>query len=251
MKLNFKSRSWHTWTSVILALPILVIALTALAMAHKKALGIDEITVAAHWLPGYRGASSTAARNDPRASLHTASGATLVGTLDGLYRLKGEQLVAIPELADTQIRALAEAPWGRIAATRNGVWLERDGSWRRVVKGDAWSAASHRDGSIAVTLRDQGLLTSSDGEHWQPDAQITPALASLPNGDTERLTLARLARDLHTGAALFGKDAEWIWIDLTGLALTLLALTGVYMWWRVQRRKLTRRTTPTNHCMFM
>jgi hypothetical protein len=41
--------------------------------------------------------------------------------------------------------------------------------------------------------------------------------------------------DLHTGKALLGKHAEWLWIDLVGGALLFLSLTGVYLWWRGRR----------------
>lgn len=237
MKLNFHSRSWHIWTSLILSLPILIVAATAVFIAHKKALGTDDVPVAAGWLPGYQAASAKTGRNEPRASLLMASGETYIGTLNGLYRLAGEQLVAVEALAGTQVRGLAEAPWGRVAAAKNGIWLEHDGQWQRVHKGDAWSATSQPDGSIVVALKDKWLLKSNDGHHWQTDARLVTALASLPVEAAEPITLAKLIIDLHTGKALFGKDGEWIWIDLVGLAMSLLALTGVYMWWRAERRK--------------
>ena len=237
MKLNFKPRSWHTWSSLIVALPILIVALSAIFIAHRKALGTDEVNVAAGWLPGYQASSAKNGRNDARTSLLTARGETLIGTLNGLYRLSGEQLIVINELAGTQIRGLAEAPWGRVAAARSGVWLEQDGHWRRVMKGDALSAAGQLDGSIVVALREKGLLASKDGEHWQADAHLATALASLPNDGAEPLTLGRLIMDLHTGRALFGKDREWIWIDVVALALSLLALTGIYMWLHARRRR--------------
>lgn len=252
MKLNFKTRSWHAWSGVMLALPILMVALTAVAMSHKKVLGTDDIKLAANWLPGYQGASAMAGRNEPRSSLRSANGETYVGTLGGLYRWSGEQLVVIQEVGDTQIRALAQAPWGRIAAARNGVWLQesgQDSKWRRVLKGDAGSATSQPDGSIIIAVRDKGLLTSTDGQHWQADAGLAAALASLPSAAATPISLSKLLLDLHTGQALFGKEGEWVWIDLVGLALTLLVLTGVYMWWRAQWRKRTasrnvRRMSP-------
>lgn len=242
MKLNVHSRTWHRWSSLFLALPILIVAVTAIFMSHRKTLGTDELTVAASWLPGYRAASAKNGRNEPRASLITASGETYIGTLGGLYRLAGTQFVAVEELAGTQIRGLAEAPWGRVAAARDGIWLEQNGKWRRVQKGDAWSAASQPGGSVVVAIRDKGLVHSRNGQQWQTDARIAAALTNLPS-ETEPVSLARLVMDLHTGKALFGKDGEWIWIDLVGLTLCLLALTGVYMWWRGQRRKATLRGT--------
>lgn len=244
MKLDFNSRNWHIWVSVILSLPILIVAATAVFIAHKKALGTDEMTVAANWLPGYRGAAAKLGRNEARAGLTTAGGETWIATNGGLYRLTSKQLVAIEALAGTQVRGLAEAPWGRVAAAKNGIWLQENGGdkpWRRVHRGDAWSAASQPDGSIVVALKDQGLLLSRDGQRWQSDAHVTSALASLPAGAAEPMTLGKLIMDLHTGRALLGKEGEWIWIDLVGLAISLLALTGVYMWWRNQRRKAALR----------
>lgn len=238
MKLKFESRTWHTWVSLILALPIFVVAVTAVFIAHKKALATDEVAVAAEWLPGYAGQSSKTPRLEARTSLVTAAGEVYVGTPNGLYRLDGEAMLGIEPLAATQVRALAEVPWGRLAAAKNGVWLEQDGTWKRVLKGDAWGVSARPDGAALVALKDKGLLSSRDGQDWQPETELAAALAAAPaTTAAEPLTLARLVMDLHTGKALFGKEAEWIWIDLVGLAMSLLALTGVYMWWRSQRRR--------------
>lgn len=238
MKLKLKSRSWHTWVSVILALPILVVALTAIFLAHKKAIGTEEISVAAQWLPGYRGMAGKARPVEARAVLVTSAGVTYVGTPGGLYRLADGRLAAVEELGTTQVRGLAEAAWGIVAAAKNGIWLEREGQWKKAHKGDAWSATARTDGSVMVAIKDQGLLESRDGKHWQAEAQLSAALATLP-ADTaaEPITLGKLMMDLHTGKALLGKDAEWIWIDLVGLALSLLGLTGLWMWWRAEKRK--------------
>ena len=44
MKLNLKARSWHTWASIILALPILIVGASAVFIAHKKSLNTEDIT---------------------------------------------------------------------------------------------------------------------------------------------------------------------------------------------------------------
>lgn len=241
MKLKFKSRIWHKWSGLLIALPILIVALSAFLMAHRKTLGTEDIKVAAQWLPGYQATPANAPRNEARSMLRTAGGETYLGTLGGLYRLSDDRLVAVEEIGDTQIRGLAEAAWGRVAAARSGIWLETDGKWQRIVKGDAWNAASQPDGSIVVAIRDKGLLASHDGRRWQADPAVTAALAGLPNGADEPIALSKLVFDLHTGRALFGREGEWIWIDLLSAALCLLALTGVYMWWRTKRRKTSAR----------
>jgi hypothetical protein len=238
MKLNLKARSWHTWGSLILALPILIVGASAIFIAHKKALGTDEITVNARWLPGYPAAGGKNAGIEPRAALTTAAGTTYIGTQQGLYKLEGEKLVEIPALANMPVRAIAEAPFGRVAAAKNGIWLEQDGQWTRQLKGDAWSASSRADGGIIVALKDKGLVTSGDGRQWVADAALATALAGAGSTIEEKpITLNKLIMDLHTGQAFFGKEGEWVWIDLVGLAMCLLAMTGVYMWWRAEKRK--------------
>lgn len=241
MQLDFKSRNWHRWVSVSLALPILLVALTAIFMAHRKSLGAEEISVAAQWLPGYRSMAAKGRSFEARAALTARSGVIYLGTPSGLYRLADGKLVAVEEIGTTQVRSLAEAPWGLVAAAQNGIWLERDGQWKKVHKGDAWSITTPSDGSVIVAVKDQGLLESRDGKRWEAEAQLSATLASLPAGAAEPITLGRLAMDLHTGKALLGKDGEWIWIDLIGLALSLLGLTGLWMWWRGQRRKTQMR----------
>lgn len=245
MKPDFNSRRWHIWISIVLALPIFIVAVTAVFIAHKKRLGTEEIKVAAGWLPGYRGEAAKAQKNELRAAFTDAAGTTWLGANGGLYRIEGDLAQPVPALAGVQVRALAEAPWGLVAAAKNGIWLRAgDGEWQRVHKGDAWSAAARPDGSLVVALKDTGLVRSSDGKSWQADSRLNGALAALPaeaaNG-TDTITLGKLVMDLHTGKAFFGKEAEWVWIDLVGLAMSLLALTGVWMWWRAERRKAALR----------
>lgn len=238
MKLNLKARSWHTWASVILALPILIVGASAIFIAHKKSLNTDDITVNAKWLPGYQTEEHMARGIEARAALTTSRGVTYVGAQEGLYRLEGDKLVAVEALAAMPVRGLAESGFGLVAAAKNGVWVEQRGEWTRVMKGDAWNAVGRADGSVVVSVKDKGLLVSADGQKWQADPLLSAALAALPGEAAEKpLTMGKLIMDLHTGQAFFGKKGEWIWIDLIGLAMCLLAMTGIYMWWRAERRK--------------
>ncbi len=241
MSIALHSRSWHVWLGTLLAVPIFIVAATAVFIAHKQRLGTEDLRVPAGWLPGYRGERLMPPRHEARATLTTTAGETWIGTTGGLYRLDGKRLVAVEALAGVQVRSLAEAGWGSVvAATKNGVWHERKGDWQRLYKGDAWNVTTRPDGSVVIAIKEQGLLTSTDGRDWQPDAPLSAALTTLSieadvHGET--ITLGKVIMDLHTGKAFFGKEGEWIWIDLVGIALLLLALTGVYCWWRAERRK--------------
>lgn len=241
MKLNLKARDWHNWVSVILVVPMLMVGLTSLFLAHKKALDLNDIDVTriAGGLPGYGTVAMKHAGTELRASLALPDGSLWVGTQAGLYRIAAGQAHAVPELGDTQVRDLAAAPWGIVAATKNGIWvLGRDG-WRKTHKGDAWNAALAPDGSVAVAIKDKGLLVSRDGTEWRPHAAAQRALDDLPTESLvdERISLGKLTMDLHTGKAFFGKEAEWLWIDLLGATWVFLGFTGLWLWWRSQIKR--------------
>ncbi|MDK9723742.1 MAG: PepSY domain-containing protein [Sterolibacteriaceae bacterium MAG5] len=239
MKITFKARDWHNWISVILLVPMLLVGMTAIFISHKKALDLDDVDLSRYvaWLPGYGAAK--AEKPELRASLATGDGRRWIAGKEGLYRIAGETAEPVAAFAGTQVRGLATAAWGVVAAAKNGVWLERDGVWERVYKGDAWSAVANPDGSVTVALKDKGLLASADGKRWS--AESSPAVAAvqaaMPTAGGERVTLGKLVMDLHTGKAFFGKEAEWIWIDLLGFVWVFLGFTGLYLWWRTQTKR--------------
>jgi hypothetical protein len=86
-------------------------------------------------------------------------------------------------------------------------------------------------------LKDTGMQISRDGGRtWSADPTFA-RLASVAGEQAEPYTMQKLVMDLHTGKFFFGKRAEWIWIDLLGITLVMLCLTGGLMWWRSQKRK--------------
>lgn len=145
MKLKFNSRKWHAWLSFAISLPILLVAITSILIAHSQALGFRDIKIYPAWLPGH--AAPAERRAEPQ-----------------------------------------------------------------------------RNETARV---DQAREQKSGEEQRQP---------GLPK--EREFTLARLIRDLHTGEAFFGRDNKWIWDDIVGGSMTFLALTGVYLWWKGQRKML-------------
>lgn len=239
MQLNFKARDWHNWTSVILVVPMLIVGLTTVFLAHKKSLALDEVdlTPLVAWLPGY-GGQATAPRPEIRASLALADGRRWIGTKSGLYLVSGDRVAPVPALGDTEVRGMATAPWGTVVAAKSGIWVDGGSGWRLAHPGDAWHVGPAADGGVSATIKDQGLLISRDGRVWTPDPTAA-ALAALPGraGGAERITLGRLVMDLHTGKALVGKKAEWVWIDLLGAVWIFLGFTGLWLWWKGQTRR--------------
>ena len=239
MKLNLKARDWHNWVSVVLVVPMLLVGMTSLFIAHKQALKLNEIDLsgAVGWLPGY--GRMAAPGMEIRASLALPDGNQWVGTQAGLYRIVDGQARVVEELGGTQVRDIVAAPWGIVAATQNGVWVLMQEGWRNAHKSDAWNASLNPDGSVAVAIKDQGLLVSHDGTKWQSAGEVRQTLAQLPAKMTvaERITLGKLVTDLHTGKAFFGKANVWIWIDILGIILTFLGGTGLWMWWKSQTKR--------------
>ena len=241
MKLDFKARDWHNWISVILLLPMLLVGMTAIFIAHNNALGLNdiEVTGAVRWLPGYGTQAMKAAGMEVRSSLLLADGSRWVGTKSGLYRIAEGKAVAIAELGDTEVRDIITAPWGVVVAAKSGIWVQMRESWHRMLDGDAWNASLAPDGSVTVVLKDYGLATSRDGHIWQAESATLQVLAALPANAVvaERITLGKLMTDLHTGKAFLGKSVEWVWIDLLGGIWVFLGFTGLWMWWKSQTKR--------------
>lgn len=241
MQLNLKARDWHNWLSVLLVVPMLLVGFTSIFLAHKKELGLNDIDLTPYvaWLPGYGESGRRAQAPEVRSTATLTDGRVLIGTQNGLFEVVGTSAHAIPELGGDQIRDIAELPWGIVVAAKAGVWLSQDGRWQRVVAGDAWNAHRHPDGSVSVTLKDRGIVSSNDGREWSPSASLRAVLAGLPSTDMpdERVTLGKLMIDMHTGKAFLGKKAEWVWIDLLGFVWIFLGFTGLWLWWRTQTKK--------------
>lgn len=234
-----RATTWHLWAGIALALPIFVVSVTAVFIAHDRRLGLKEMPVAAQWLPGYR--LMAAASEPPEVkAIHTdGHGQRHLGTKAGLFVVTAEAIREVGELRGIEVRSIDAGDGLLAAATRRGVFVNEGGAWRKVLAGDA-HAVGWSNGVLVAALKERGLMTSGDrGQTWQADGATMERLGSVTGGyGSEALTLSKLVMDLHTGKAFFGKDAEWVWIDVVGAAMALLAVTGVLMWVRVQRRRV-------------
>ena len=99
----------------------------------------------------------------------------------------------------------------------------------------------------SIAVQDLDAFQSADGgTSWKPvdPAQVTwSAESPLPAAERERLvafsrpyvTLEHILVDAHSGA-LFGRGGVWV-INTVGLAAILLAVSGIWMWWRTGRKR--------------
>jgi hypothetical protein len=96
------------------------------------------------------------------------------------------------------------------------------------------------------------LKSTDTGRTWTAPEEIQVALGALPEAANaargQQITLAKLIRDLHTGEALLGHDADWLWSDIVGATMTFLACTGVYMARAAQGRVWTAEAPRRSGC---
>ena len=235
------SRSSHSWISIVLAVPMLLVAITAVMMAHSRTLKLGEIRVPTRLFPGYSGDALRATRADLKFAVRAGDGTTLLGTRAGAYRLANETLVPIRGLETMDIKAVAVAPrtGTPLVGTRDGIYRIAGDSAELARKGDIHSIVTLENGDVLAVPVGKDAVTSADGgNHWLPVAEYARALATLPLPEPPTtVALSRLALDIHTGAAFIGRANEWIWIDVIGGVLAFLVATGAWLWWVARRRQ--------------
>lgn len=223
--MKYSMRNWHTWGSVALGVPLLLVGLTTFLIAHDKALGTKEIIVPI----GVKNMAMPEIRSGARIG-----GDQWIGTPQGVFRLDGERAVRVEGSPKDEIRGMAGAGSAVLLAGKKALWRLEDGKATQVYKADCWQVSAGVDGYLAA-CKEVGLLASADGKEWRERTVTFPdqATASTHTG----IPLSKLVLDIHTGKIFFGKQYEWIWIDLLGLACVGLGITGLTMWMRSRRQR--------------
>jgi hypothetical protein len=230
---RFSARKWHAWISFVLALPILLVAITAMLITHGPTLGFRDINVNASWLPGYPAIT----KREVAVTLHLP-GALWIGTATGLFVQSAAGVFEIEKFSGQEIRTLLRVDNEVFVLTAQGLFARQNDRWEKITRGPVNSAYAD-DGAIYTLSRGKGLQTSRDGgASWQEVTDAPTALSQLPPISSVPATtiLARVIRDIHTGDALLGKERGWIWVDAVGGTMTFLGITGLVLWWKGQRR---------------
>ncbi|MDP2371523.1 PepSY domain-containing protein [Rhodoferax sp.] len=221
-------RNWHTWGSVALGVPLLLVGLTNFFIAHQKSLGTKEIVLP---IGGNAGPAV-----EIRASARIGNEQWL-GTMQGVFRIEDDTATPLQGSPSDEIRDLVSADGAVLLAGKRALWRYEGGRATQVYKADCWQIAVSPTGYTAA-CKDEGLLTSTDGMAWRALAVRFPSnSAHGANAKEAGIPLSKFIMDLHTGKLFFGKQYEWIWIDLLGLACVGLGLTGLVMWMRARRQR--------------
>ena len=116
--------------------------------------------------------------------------------------------------------------------------MSPDGAWTKIGQGDYWTVSGSGTVIRAVSKK-EGLLESRDGGLTfaaAPGASEALSAFAGQNG-APPYTLNKLVMDIHTGKLFFGKEYEWIWIDLVGGVMVFLTISGLIMWRKAEKRK--------------
>ncbi len=230
-------RGWHAWWSVALALPIVIVSLTAIFIAHEDSLGLKGIPLPASLR--LNSEDKWTARTVEVRGLHQHGATMFVATKYGLLMHQNDKLDAVTELAGIEVRGLASVGNTLFAAAKNGVWTLQDGQWKRAYSGEAWSVNALPGGAVAAAVKGSGLLLSRDGgTTWTSDENLNEGLSRhVADSGPQKITLHKLIMDMHTGKAFFGKEYEWLWIDIVSGTMLFLTFSGLFIWWRARRKK--------------
>ncbi len=234
-------RQWHGRIGAIAAAFFLVLAVTGIVLNHSDALHLDKRQIAAPWLISWYGIQQKPVLQGYRLNknyLAADAGNWALGGL--LLHGEGEETVGAVAIGDIIY----------IAAPSMVYLYRSDGQLVDKLEGQGLPAAAiERIGTAngAVVLQTQGgQFMSADALSWQrlKSAQVVwSALEALPAADMDkaalalapRLPLQRILLDLHSGR-IFGSYGP-LMVDLLGLILAVLCVTGFYMWLHKQRQR--------------
>lgn len=230
--------TWHRRLGALVAVVVLLLALTGIALNHTEALRLDERHVEAGWLLDWYGVEPPGAGFGFVAGAHRV---TLLG--DHLYadrRLLGEGFGALHG---------AVALDGLLAIAVDGDVLLLTDDLELVERLDRYSGLPPGPRGIGVTPQG-GLAVRSEGGLWLADEALlswrsvaertdiawatptpppAPLLADLRADFRARmLTWERALLDLHSGR-LFGRFGPLV-MDLAALFMVVLAVSGFWLW---------------------
>jgi hypothetical protein len=237
---------WHRRLGLLIALFVLVVAVTGIALNHTTGLGLDRRFVNWAWLTasyGDHSAALPAFQLGQQWLTRSANGLVFLDTVE-VAPCRGELVGALRQagllVAGCARELLLITPRGELvesvsAGTGLPVPVQSigllDGELALQVEGDWWLADLDR---LVFNRRAPG--GSAEIRQLFPDRLPGDIRRNLPVAD-EWLTWERVLLDLHSGR-LFGRPGV-LWVDLVGVFLCGLAISGSAMWW-LHRRKRAR-----------
>jgi hypothetical protein len=233
-------RRWHRRIGATAAVFFLLLAVSGVLLNHPDATGLDDRKVHSAMLARWYGLKPARAEEIYRAGAHELAWGNGLWLLDG--RIVAEDAPAPVGLLELDQRLyVASAESLSVFAADRRLIEKMSSAALPALPLRALGARRER-----VCVQDvTGAFCTADGVSWQPAAdggiawsRPQPVPAALRAGLAARLvpgiSLDRLLLDLHSGR-IFGRYGPLV-VDALGLALILLALSGVWLFFRPHRR---------------
>lgn len=233
---------WHRRLGLFTALLALLLAITGIALNHSPGWGLDHRFVKADWiyslygepadeLLAYRAGDVWLFRSaEGRLYLNHIEAGACGGGLVGGQAHAGLIIAACADelLLLTETGELVESikPGMGLPSPLSGIGLAGEQLLLRTR--DGWNQAD-----IDRLVFDQPAASGAIIEQGAPGVLPEELQAGLP-WHNYWLSWERLLLDLHSGR-LGGTPGVWL-VDIAGLLLCFLGLSGVAMWWLHRRR---------------
>lgn len=238
-------RRWHAKVGVTAMLYLVFLVFSGWALNHTEALRLDEREITAPWLMRWYGIQAAAPNNGYALG-------------DAYFAWSGEKWA----LGSRLLAAAGGLPVGAVSAegihyiaTAGTVYLfQADGQLLDKLESQSLPAAPilalGKAGDRIVIKTPSAIFVTTDGMSWQRGATtgVTwSAAQSLPGEVKQQLaeTLApglsvqRILLDVHSGR-IFGRYGIYV-VDLLGLALLTLGMSGLWIYWRSVRQGRIRK----------
>lgn len=235
-------RSLHRWFGLAALVFVLLLSLTGIALNHAAELRLDQRIIEARWLLDWYGL------NTPDPAAVYGVGADRVSLFGNRLYLNGQEAArGISELAG----ALA---WDGLIVAATGESLiylspaaeqverielgaELPGPIVRFGKAGHVFVVTSAGRDLAFDERDLSIepLDAGVAPDWSDTAPLAPELADAIARQYRGpgISLERLLYDLHSGR-LFARAGAFA-MDLVGLLLVALSVSGLWIWLRLRR----------------
>ena len=203
-------RKLHVWGGVIVAIPMLIIGVSTLFIAHGEAWGAKQVTF-----------GDVKPDTELKRVLSTSQG-VMLGGKQGVVLLDETGKVTQTWLPQVDVKALRELDGQVYASGKMGLYQQQQHDWLQVYQGDV-EDMTMQQGKLTLLVQHVGLVQQQADQQW--------TVLKADNKEHMPGNLDKLMMDLHSGKALFGKY-DWIWMDILGAYIIIFTLTGIWLWSR-------------------
>jgi hypothetical protein len=244
------SYRWHRFIGVLISLPVLLVAITGIALNHADSFDLNNTQISNSTILNQYGMVP----DQPITSFEDSG--VWASMLGKQIFLNGEKISSSPGkligfLSDDSIYHLLTSNELLLISAEENQLIDKLGSEALPTTS---TGITKKDGAIFVSSP-KGVLKLSDSKDSFTPADSFPfparEQASLPkkfkdkileNFRGDGISLWRVVLDIHSGA-FFGRLGVFL-ADLTALALILLTLTGLYNWWKTAGRGFCKKAWP-------